>query len=315
MNLNRATEGLRVVEEICRFVLEDRNLTIAVKTLRGKMNRIVPHSLLESRDAAGDVGREPYTQDEGRRSNMENIFRANMKRAEEAVRCLEEFSKLISPKFGKEYKNVRFKLYELEKLIAPRIVKAAKLDFDLYIVIDTSPSSFKTLRKAIAKGIKIVQLRDKSVSQQQFLRSARKIARITRRAGMTFILNDHWDLVNRAGADGVHLGQDDFKKVGLRKLRKELGEEAIVGISASNLSEALSAQKRGADYVGVGPIFSTPIKAGIKPLGIKLLAGIIKRVKIPAVAIGGIDRTNVERVIRAGCRRVAVIRAARDFLL
>ncbi len=302
-----------MVEELCRFVLEDEKLTLAVKKIRGRLSRVVK-SELRSRNAAGDVGKESYTRDEGQRANLESVFHANMKRAQEAVRCLEEFSKLIRPRFGKAYKNIRFKLYELEKQIAPRVLKAVKLDFDLYVVIDTSPSSFKTMRKAAAKGVKIIQLRDKTVGRRQFLRSARKIARITRRAGMTFILNDHWGLVNRVGADGVHLGQDDFKKVGLRKLRKELGEEAIIGISASNLKEVMSAERMGADYVGVGPIFSTPIKPELKPLGIKLLAKIVKRVRIPVVAIGGIDRTNVDKVRRAGCRRVAVIRAAHELI-
>ena len=313
VNLNRATEGLRVVEELCRFVLEDQKLTLSIKKLRGELSRVVKPEL-RSRDAAGDVGKEPYTRDEGRRANVEEIFRANMKRAQEAVRCLEEFSKLIRPKLGQKFKQIRFSLYELEKVVTPKIIKTTKLDFDLYVIVDSSAASFRVFRKAIAGGVKIIQFRDKDISKQKYLRLAKKLVKLTRRAGTTFILNDHWDLVNEVGADGVHLGQDDFKKVGLRKLRKELGEEAIIGISASNLSEAMRAQRRGADYVGVGPIFSTPIKAELKPLGTKLLAKIVKRTKIPVVAIGGIDRTNVNKVRQAGCRRVAVIRAAHELI-
>jgi thiamine-phosphate pyrophosphorylase len=237
-----------------------------------------------------------------------------MKRAQEAVRCLEEFSKLIRPKLGQKFKQIRFLLYELEKVITPKIIKAAKLDFDLYVIVDSSVASFRVFRKAIAGGVKIIQLRDKIIDKKKYFAVARKMARMARRAGVVFILNDYWDLANRVGADGVHLGQDDFKRVGSGRLRKELGDEAIIGISASSLSEALKAQKMGADYVGVGPIFSTPIKPGLKPLGMGLLRRIVRKVKVPVVAIGGIDRTNVNKVRQARCRRVAVIRAAHELI-
>jgi thiamine-phosphate pyrophosphorylase len=313
VNLNRATEGLRVVEEICRFVLEDQKLTLSIKQLRGELSRVVKPEL-RSRDAAGDVGKEPYTRDEGRRANFVNVFYANMKRAQEAVRCLEEFSKLISPKFGKAYKNIRFRLYELEKKIAPRILKAVRLDFDLYVVVDSTPESLATLRKAIAGGVKIIQFRDKEISKQKYLRLAKKMVKLTRRAGATFILNDYWDLVNAVRGDGVHLGQDDLARVSFRRVRKKLGEDKIIGISTYTLAQALRAEKEGADYISVWPIFVTPIKPQIKPVGIKLLRKVVKRVKIPVVAIGGINKTNIKNVLDTGCRRVAVIRAARELI-
>lgn len=312
-NLNRATEGLRVVEELCRFVLEDAKLTLSVKKIRGQLSRVVS-SELGSRDAAGDVGKEPYTTDEGRRENMESVFRANMKRAQEAVRCLEEFSKLISPKFGKAYKNIRFKLYELEKKIAPRILKAVRLDFDLYIVVDSRPESLTTLRKAIAGGVKIIQFRDKDISKQKYLRLAKKMVKLMRRAGTTFILNDYWDLVKEVGADGVHSGQDDLERTSICQIRKKLGDDKIMGISTYTLVQALRAEKQGADYVSVWPIFATPIKSQFKPVGIKLLRKVVKRVKIPVVAIGGINRSNIKKVLDTGCRRAAVIRAARELI-
>ena len=135
VNLNRATEGLRVVEEICRFVLEDKKLTLTLKKLRGVLSKVIRISedqrageqkirasdLIKARKSDQDVGSKLYTKGEGRRQNIESVFRANMKRAEEAVRCLEEFSKLIKPEYGKAFKSIRFKLYALEKRITLRV--------------------------------------------------------------------------------------------------------------------------------------------------------------------------------------------------
>jgi thiamine-phosphate pyrophosphorylase len=120
VNMNRALEGLRVVEEICRFILENKQLTLSIKKIRGELSRIARMSekLIEARGAEKDVGRELYTKREGKRGNIQDIFRSNMKRAEEAVRVLEEFSKLLDPMMGQKFKAVRFKLYSLEKKIA-----------------------------------------------------------------------------------------------------------------------------------------------------------------------------------------------------
>jgi len=119
-NLNRAREGLRVVEEVCRFVLKDKKLTLSAKKLRGDLSKIIGgaedwKTLIKARKALKDVGRKLYTRSEGRRVKVKDIFTANIKRSQEAVRCLEEFSKMINPDLGKKFKAVRFKLYEIEK--------------------------------------------------------------------------------------------------------------------------------------------------------------------------------------------------------
>jgi len=323
VNLNRATEGLRVVEEVCRFVLEDERLTLAVKKLRSELFKIIRLSeyqrgeypsirisekLIEARKVLGDVGRELYPKSEGRRINIESVFRANMKRTQEAVRCLEEFSKMIKPKFGRAFKAVRFQLYDLEKKIAPRVSKAVKLDFDLYLITDPQFGHFKMLRQAIASGIKIVQFRDKIMSKKEYLCWAKKLAASAMKAGVTFMLNDYWDLVKVVGADGVHLGQEDLASVSFRKVRKELGEEKIIGVSIHSLVQALRAEKLGADYIAVGPVFPTPSKPQVKPVGLGLLKKVIKRIKIPVVAIGGINPSNLDQIKRVGCQRVAAIR-------
>jgi thiamine-phosphate pyrophosphorylase len=208
VNLNRAMEGLRVVEEVCRFVLEDQRSTVALKTLRGELARIIPHALLSSRDVAGDVGREPYTKDEGRRAKLGDVFRANLKRAQEAVRVLEEFAKLLQPAYGRKFKAIRFQLYQLEQTLAPQVAKADKLDFSFYLIVD--PSVHKNPLELLRSGVKIVQLRAKEPDKSEYLRLARQISRKAKARGIIFLLNDHWQLVKASGADGVHLGWEDL---------------------------------------------------------------------------------------------------------
>ena len=312
-NLNRATEGLRVVEEICRFILEDAKLTLVAKQLRGRLSKIVKQEL-SSRDSAGDVGRAPYTKSEQSRAGLENIFKANIKRAEEAVRCLEEFSKLLKASYGKAFKAIRFELYELEKQLTPRLAKALKLDFDLYVVTDEAKDPLRTARKALAGGVKIIQYRDKQADKKAYLKTAKQLASLTRKSGAALMLNDHWDLVREAGADGVNVGQEDLKETSFSEIRKRVGEDAILGVSVGNLAQARRAQKLGADYVGVGPIFSTPRKITDKIVGLAELQRIVRELKIPVVAIGGIEARNVKKVLATGCSRIAAIRAAEELI-
>jgi len=310
-NLNRATEGLRVVEEICRFIIEDAKLTLEAKQLRGRLSKIIKHELA-SRDATGDVGREPYTKNEQSRAGLENIFKANIKRAEEAVRCLEEFSKLLNASYGKAFKAIRFEIYELEKKLTPRLAKTLKLDFDLYVVTDETKDPLPTARRAIAGGVRIIQYRDKQADKKAYLKTAKQLAALTRKSGTVLILNDHWALVRAAGADGVNIGQEDLKKTSFAEVRKRVGADAIIGVSVGNLAQALRAQKLGADYAGVGPIFSTPLKKADKIVGLAQLKRIVRKLKIPVVAIGGIDAANVKKVLSTGCSRIAAIRAAEE---
>lgn len=309
-NINRATEGLRVVEEICRFILEDEKLTLAVKNLRGDLLKIIRKSdLIRARRAGEDVGRKLYTKIESQRSKVEDVFQANIKRTQQAVRCLEEFSKLIDPKLGNKFKAIRFMVYDLEKEAASRLSRYLKLDFDLYVISDSMRDHVKMVREVVAGGAKIVQLRDKNASKKQLLKWAKHVRRITGKAGVIFIINDFVDLAREADADGVHLGQDDLS---VAKARRQLGPEKIIGVSVHNFGQALKAEREGADYIAVGPIFSTPTKPQAQPVGLGLLKKVIQKVKIPVVAIGGIDQFNIRKILKTGCRRVAVVRAARE---
>ena len=310
-NTNRAVEGLRVVEEICRFILEDKKFSAEIKKLRGKLRKIVkePGKLLKARRANEDPGRKLYTKNEGKRDKLEDIFAANMKRVQEAVRCLEEFSKLLNPKHGKRFKKVRFQLYELEKRIALRLTRYSLLDFGLYVVTDPLRDHLEVAQKALAAGVKAIQLRDKTASKRQYFELARKISRLAKKHGVTFIVNDYPDIARRVDAAGVHLGQEDLAKLPIIKARKIMGQGKIIGVSTHSLAQAVKAEKAGADYISCGPIFKTPSKPQGKPLGVNVLRKVLQSVKLPVVAIGGIDPANVEKIKKTGCQRFAVIRA------
>ncbi|MFH1709664.1 MAG: thiamine phosphate synthase [bacterium] len=318
-NANRATEGLRVAEDVVRFVLDDSKLTSKLKDVRHRIVAIVkrlsgpkPVSLFV-RNVHSDVGAERTTRSEAKRTNVLDVFMANIKRAEESVRVFEETSKLFDPKLGPKFKKLRFELYDIEQKAALKLKKKIKLEFNLCVITDPSfgRSHLEIMKQAAAGGAEIVQLRDKNMSRSEYLKTAKAMSKWAKSHNITFIVNDHADIAKKVNADGVHLGFRDATEHEMR----HAGKDMIIGISASNLKEALKAQALGADYIGFGPVFSTPIKSGVKPAGINALSEVMKKVTIPVVAIGGIDKRNIKQVLSAGCNRVAVIRAisgARD---
>jgi len=318
-NINRATEGLRVAEDIIRFILDDGKLTSKLKHIRHELGKTLrlgfdKLSLAQGRDVKGDVGAGRSTKSEGRRKNILDVFMANIKRAQESIRVFEELSKLFDTKLGPKFKKIRFKLYDIEQKAALKLKKKIKLDFNLYVITDPSfGKSHLGIMKAAAKpqgkgGALAVQLRDKNMSKSEYLKTAKAMSKYAKAHGLTFIVNDNIDIAKRTDADGVHVGQD-IGKSGYQEIRELQKMGKIVGISASNLKEALRAQRLGADYIGFGPIFATPIKPGMKPLGIKALRRVMKRVTIPVVAIGGINKANIGQIRAAGCDRIAVISA------
>lgn len=181
----------------------------------------------------------------------------------------------------------------------------------LYALADTldrpDPSYPAVAEQLCAGGARLLQLRIKRRPSRDFLSDALAVGRICRRHGATFIVNDRLDVALAAGADGVHLGQDDLPLPAARSL---CGPEKIVGVSTHSLAQALAAQAAGADYVGFGPLFGTTSKAtGYTPRGLDRLAEVCDRLTIPAVAIGGITTERAPAVLAAGAAAVAMIGA------
>lgn len=179
----------------------------------------------------------------------------------------------------------------------------------LYLVLDTQVKSYNELfeiaKKSIEAGVDILQLRDKTGSAREILKFTEKVLKLTKNR-IPFIINDRLDLAMVSEAKGTHLGQEDLPLNAARRLG---GKPMVIGVSCQSLNHALLAQKQGADYIGLGSVFKTFTKPDRRPMNLKLLEAVIKRIQIPVFAIGGITLENVERLIALGVKRAAVCRA------
>ena len=190
--------------------------------------------------------------------------------------------------------------------------KAALLDVHVYVITDRPSAGGRAhdevVGLAIAGGAGMVQLRDKGVPDSLLYEEARSLMRVTSEAGVPLIINDRVDIALAVSADGVHVGQNDMPVEVVRRL---LGENKIVGASVHSVEEAARAATAGADYVGVGPVYGTCTKQDARsPVGTDILRAVKSVVNVPVVAIGGLNKDNVEKVILAG----ADIAAAASFI-
>jgi thiamine-phosphate pyrophosphorylase len=188
--------------------------------------------------------------------------------------------------------------------------QAALAQADLYVVITEAFCSGRAapevLAKVLAAGVRLVQLREKDLEDGQLYRLAVEFRRQTADAGALFIVNDRVDMALAAGADGVHLGQDDLPLNAGRRIAPEL----LIGASTHSLEEALAAQEAGASYVNIGPIFATQTKSTpMAPLGPGTLSLIAPRLRLPWTTMGGINRVNIHQVVSRGARHPAVVTA------
>lgn len=184
--------------------------------------------------------------------------------------------------------------------------------FRLYAVTDLKTESLDVLKKidaACRGGADIVQLRSKVLSDAALMRLGLRIGKIAQKHRKLFFVNDRVDIALATGADGVHLGQEDMPVRVARKLARQVGRRVWIGKSTHNLWQALEAVSEGADYIGIGPVFATPTKPNVRSVGLRFVKKAAMKIRIPWVAIGGIDLGNIRDVARAGAARVAVVRA------
>jgi thiamine-phosphate pyrophosphorylase len=180
-------------------------------------------------------------------------------------------------------------------------------DARLYLVCDERPDEF--VAAALRGGVEIVQLRIKRADDDVVLTVARRYARICAAAGALFILNDRPELVEAAGADGVHVGQDDMP---VDQARALIGEDRLVGLSTHSPEQIDAAMAAGVDYIGVGPVHATPTKPGRRAVGLELVRYAVAHTQVPFFAIGGLDAATLPAALAAGARRAAVVRAITD---
>ncbi|HUT90655.1 MAG TPA: thiamine phosphate synthase [Thermoguttaceae bacterium] len=309
--LNRAREGLRVVEDYVRFVLDDVHLTDQMKRLRhdlaAAMSRVSLGRRLAARETRADVGTGLSVASERRREDFEGVLSANFTRLEESLRTLEEFGKIFDSRLAAELEQLRYRTYTLQRAVEITSDGLQRLALaQLYVLIDGGPSQeqFTALvRSLVDAGVHVLQLRDKTLDDRRLLERARQLRRLTHRSDTLFVMNDRPDLAALARADGVHVGQEELT---VKDARTIVGPDALVGVSIHSIEQARQAVLDGAGYLGVGPVFASGTKRFEEFPGLDLLRAVAGEVRLPAFAIGGITRENLPEVLGAGFRRIAV---------
>jgi thiamine-phosphate pyrophosphorylase len=305
-NLDRAREGLRIIEEWCRFGLNSASMAAECKQMRQELASWHSQELRASRDTPGDPGTELTHPREEQRSSIQHLLQANLCRVEEAMRVLEEYGKLYDPDMGTTFKQMRYQVYILESnLLAYRRHQLLEKS-RLYLVTSASDQLFFTVEAALQGGLTLVQYREKVADDSIKLSHAQKLRQMCHHYGALFIMNDRVDLAIAVDADGVHLGQQD---VPIALARQLLGPQRIIGRSTTNPDEMQRAIAEGADYIGVGPVYETPTKAGKAAAGLEYIQYAAKHASVPWFAIGGIDPSNINDVLASGAQRVAIVRA------
>jgi thiamine-phosphate pyrophosphorylase len=305
-NFDRAREGLRIIEEWCRFALDDTHMANECKQMRQELGQWHTPEIRSARNTAGDVGTALSHPHEEHRAGIEQLLQANLCRVQEALRVLEEYGKLYSATLGSGCKQMRYRVYTLESnLLAynrQQLLKTARL----YLVTAPAPDLLARVEAALAGGLTLVQYRDKQNNDVDRMMMAQQMCQLCHQYGALFILNDRVDLALAVGADGVHLGQQD---VSVALARQILGSQKIVGKSTTNPEEMARALQEGADYIGVGPVYETPTKAGKAAAGLEYVRHAAKHATVPWFAIGGIDSSNIDDVLAAGAPAIAIVRA------
>lgn len=303
-NQNRAKEGLRVAEEVCRFVVEDETLTRKIKGLRHRLCHLVDRfygvNILREREIERDAGRG--LNKIGFEGGYIGVVRANLSRVQEALRTIEEFSKLTHKEAGSCFNELRFEVYGVEKELCNAL---ACFDYrermrGLYAIIDLGllGDGYREFTKGVIEGgATIIQLRGKGVNIRRLIDIGLEIKGLARREGVIFIVNDRVDVAIGIDADGVHLGQEDTPVWLARKL---IGYDKIIGISTHNLEEVKRAVIDGVNYISFGPIYKTPTKPDLSPVGPEPLKEIRDLTTIPIFAIGGITKENLHPLMESG---------------
>ncbi|YAI81796.1 MAG: thiamine phosphate synthase [cyanobacterium endosymbiont of Rhopalodia sterrenbergii] len=305
-NLDRAREGLRTIEEWCRFGLENSRLAEECKQMRQEVARWHSNEIRLARDTLNDPGTIlSHPQEETRRS-IEHLLQSNLCRIQEALRVLEEYGKLYQVEMGIAFKNIRYKVYNLESNLLTHSRYQKLKQSPLYLVTSMSENLLSVVESALKEGVTLVQYRDKNIDDIVKLKIAQDICKLCHDYNGLFIMNDRVDLALAVNADGVHLGQQDIP---ISLARQILGPNKIVGRSTTNPQEMAQAITQGADYIGVGPVYATPTKPGKIPAGLDYVNYARKHSSVPWFAIGGINETNINEVITAGAKQVAIVRA------
>ena len=187
-------------------------------------------------------------------------------------------------------------------------MKSFDFNKKLYVItescISRGRSNERVVKEAIEGGAEIIQLREKNWAKDKVKEEAIKLLKICRKNKALFVVNDYVDLALEIGADGVHLGQSDMP---IKEARKICGNKLIIGLSTHSVEQAIKANKEGIDYITIGPIYNT--RAKDYTVGPEIIKDILKKIKKPLIAIGGINKSNIDEVLSQGVSNIAVISA------
>ncbi|MHC5109187.1 MAG: thiamine phosphate synthase [Planctomycetota bacterium] len=313
-NFNRAREALRVMEEYARFALNDGVITQSAKSLRHELRDVVQRALGDEmthfRNIETDVGTEARTSAEYHRDDLQGVAAAACKRLAEALRVVEEYGKMIGPDLAARVEQLRYSGYRLEQQIAACGLAWRRFgQVRVYVIITEAHCRLDwldTAREAIKGGASCLQLREKELPSRELLSRAREFVSLCRQFNVISVINDRPDIAALAGADAVHLGQDDLTVSDVRRI---MPPTALVGVSTHSVEQAIAAVATGPDYVAVGPVFATTTKPRPFVAGSDTLSKIKSKISLPLVAIGGITVSNAPGVIDAGADCLCVCTA------
>ena len=307
-NLDRAREGLRVLEDWARFGIGENDCVTKIKNFRQILGKNHLEVYKQSRNYIEDLCKGLTHQEQNKRKNPEQIISSNAGRVQEALRVIEEFSRLHNHKLSKIASEIRYEIYtlEIDLLNLSKFKKSKKMlkENNLYVITDQKENLLEIIENILIAGVKIIQHRFKTGTDKEHLQEAIQIKNLCKKHNSLFIVNDRVDIALASNADGIHLGQDDLD---LKTARKLLGYSKIIGISASNEIDIANALKEGCDYIGIGPIFETATKKDKKPIGIEKIKNLTKDLNIPWFAIGGIKTTNISYLKSNDFKKVALI--------
>lgn len=308
---NRASEGLRVVEDYARFALDDRHLMRLVKELRHDLTAAladVPTAArMAARETQADVGAEVHTAAEFARADLAAVAMASGERVAQSLRSLEEYAKLLGPVVAARLSALRYRHYTFQRAL--QIVADSRTwlaNARLYVLVDGGADEADFARRVqelVAAGVDVLQLRDKRLDDRTLLARGRRLRELTHGSSTLFIMNDRPDLAALCRADGVHIGQEELP---VKEARTIVGADALIGVSTHSLEQARRAVLDGANYLGVGPTFSSGTKSFASYPGLELVQSVAGEIGLPWFAIGGIGPENIDRVLQAGATRVAV---------
>lgn len=303
-NTNRAAEGMRVLEDIARFILEQPATCEQIKIHRHAIRRISPDSFFE-RNTGGDVGTQISTDGEMSRESVRDIAIASGHRVCEALRVIEECQKLSTHENTVE--RIRYDMYDLVKDITVRLEKFQKKQWQLCFVMSKDDCVLgwqETMKRAIGAGCDCVQVREKSMTTRDLIQHVLKVIELANQFNVPVIVNDNVEVMLVTNASGVHLGVNDTP---IPLARKLCTNEFIIGATVRTPQEAATALEQGANYIGVGAMFTSETKPDVSVGGPSVIASVLQSNPFAChLAIGGITPQNVSQLHEVNCQGIAI---------